>query len=164
MLATSTLPGHNYHHFCSISYGLDTCCQVETRGCPSPKLAQLLAALSPSTPGATYPSAYPSILKNIKEKERCVLLSTPAAARAACEPLPSESKRSQHSCSSSPTRAKLLACSAQQLPGLRAAQLSPSHSLPPLLPLLLSYEKLSIGRAALHARNVTRPGPELHEE
>lgn len=63
-----------------------------------------------------------------------------------------------------PTRAKLLACSAQQLPGLSAAQLSPSHSLPPLLPLLLSYEKLSIGRAALHARNVTRPGPELHEE
>lgn len=57
VLATSTLPGHNHHHFCSISYGLDTCCQVETRGCPSPKLAQLLAALSPSTPGATYPSA-----------------------------------------------------------------------------------------------------------
>lgn len=139
-------------------------CQVEMRGCPSPKLAQLLAALSLSKPGATYPSACP-LFSRISKRRRgvsfCRLLQLPGlltsprhlnpnAASAAAPP--------------APTRAKFLVRSAQQLPELSAAQLSPSHSLPSLLPLLLSYKKLSIGRAALHARNVTRPGPELHEE
>lgn len=107
-----------------------------------------------------------SVLKNIREKERCVLLSSPAAARGAPKPSSSKPKGSQSSCSSILTRAKLCACS--DTPGQSSAQLSPSHSLPAptaaFILLMQIHEKLHKCRELHYAGDVTAAAPALHEE
>lgn len=108
----------------------------------------------------------PSVLKNIKEKERCVLLSCPAAASDVPKLSPSKSKGSQSRCSSSLTTAKLCAC--LDTPGRSSARLSPSHSLaaptPAFILLMQIYEKLHICRELHYAGDVITAVPALHEE
>jgi len=79
----------------------------------------------------------PSVLKNIKEKERCVLLSSPAAASDVRKLSPSESKCSQSSCSSSPEEGQAPGLLSPVLPGLSAIRLCPSHSLPSPTPAFI---------------------------
>lgn len=108
-------------------------------GLPFPKACPAVSSSEPIKAWCHLSFRLPSSLKNIKEKERCVLLSTPAAARAAREPSPSESKRSQHSCSSSPDEGQAPRLLSPAAPRAQrcTAQPQPFPATPPASPPLI---------------------------
>lgn len=127
-------------------------CQAEMRVYPSTKLAgmfsaQILAALIIPKVGAIYPSICPVFSRISKVQKRCILLLTPTAAKDACEPSPSESARSQHSCSCSPA-SRAQHHTAQPKP-------SPATLLLPLSFLCKSMKSFQYCREAHYAGNAS---------
>lgn len=128
-------------------------------GLPFPKACPAVSSSEPIKAWCHLSFRLSSILKNIKEKERCVLLSTPAAARAAHEPSPSESKRSQRSCSSSPDEGQVPRPLSPAAPRAQrcTAQPQPFPAIPPASPPLIQKAFRRQGSITCKERNEAGP-------